>query len=101
METEDHFLLDCAARKDKRTALYDAIDTMVTAARADKGDRNSFSVQQVSCDVQWCLLTGEMVKSVGKEELRRRVIARILVSIAQWTLERKETLAGADKARRA
>ncbi len=40
VETEEHFLLDCTARKDERAALYDAIDAMVAAARAAKGDRN-------------------------------------------------------------
>ncbi len=52
-------------------------------------------------DEQWCLLTGGMMRSIGKEKMRRRVAAEILVSIAQWTVERKETLAQAERVRRA
>ena len=99
VETEEHFLLDCTFRENERAALYDAIDTMVTTARAERGDRNAFSVRLLSRDKQWRLLTGGVVDSIGKEELKQRVIARILVSIAQWMQERKEALARVDRAR--
>ncbi len=52
VETEEHFLLGCAARKDERATLYDAIDATVTAVRAEKDDRNAFSVQQLSREDQ-------------------------------------------------
>ena len=101
VETEEHFLLDCAQLKDERTALYDAINSMVTADRAQRGDGRAFSVQQLHRDAQWLLLTGGMHGSISGEELRRDVRAAMLVAIARWTLERKETLAKVEKAARA
>ena len=98
VETEEHFLLDCVNRKDERNALYDAIDEMVTTARAEEGDRNAFSVRQLSRDQQWRLMTGGAISRVGKEEIRERVMARILASIAQWSRDRKESLAAAERA---
>ena len=101
VETEEHFLLDCTFRKDERAALYDAIGSMVTTARAERDDRNAFSIQQLSRDERWRLLTGGTVNTIGKEELRQRLVARILASIAQWMQERKEALARVDRARQA
>jgi len=100
VETEEHFLLDCAHWKDERAVLYHAIDAMVTTARSEEGDRNAFLVAQLSRDEQWRLMTGGVVSKVGKEEIRGRVIAKILTSVAQWSLDRKESLASIERARR-
>jgi hypothetical protein len=65
---------------------------MVTVARAAKGDRNAFVMQQLGRKEQWRLLTGGTLAIIKGEELQRRVTARILVAIAQWTNERKEMM---------
>lgn len=90
VETERHFLLDCEWRQSERRTLYDAIDAMVTVARAADGDGNAFSVQRLTDAERWRLLTGGTVRSIGKEELQRRVTARILVAIAEWTITHKK-----------
>jgi hypothetical protein len=91
-ETEEHFLLDCPWRDNGRQSLFNAIDGMVTMARATKGDRNAFVMQQLSRKEQWRLLTGGTLNIVKGEELQRRVTARILVAIAQWTNDRREVM---------
>jgi len=90
VETERHFLLDCEWRESERQLLYGAIDAMVTTARAADGDGNAFSVHRLSSTERWRLLTGGTVRSIGKEQLQRRVTARILVAIAEWTITHKE-----------
>jgi hypothetical protein len=92
VETEEHFLLDCPWRDSGRQSLFNAIDGMVTMARAAEGDRNAFVMQQLSRKEQWRLLTGGTLNIIKGEELQRRVTARILVAIAQWTNDRKEVM---------
>ena len=101
VETEQHFLIDCTVCEDERRALYGAIDAMVTQANADGDEPSAFSVQQLSRDEQWRLLTGGSHGSISGDRLKQRVHALILVAIAQWTLERKELLAKLEESRRA
>jgi hypothetical protein len=92
VETEQHFLLDCEWHENGRKTLFNAIDGMVTAARIAAGNAEAFVMQQLSRDDQWKLMTGGTLSVIGKEELQRRVTARILVAIAQWTNDRKEMI---------
>ena len=66
---------------------------MVTEAGADDDEPVAFSMQQLSRDAQWRLLTGGSHGSITDQTLQRRVTARILASIGAWSLERKEVLA--------
>jgi hypothetical protein len=92
-ETEKHFLLDCQWRNSARKSLFNAIDGMVTTARIATGNPSAFVMQQLSREQQWRLMTGGSLDIIpGKEELQRRVTARILVAIAQWTIDRKERM---------
>lgn len=92
VETEQHHLLDCSYFDDSRTALYDAISKMVTEAGADDDEPVAFSMQQLSRDAQWRLLTGRSHGSVKGEPLQQRVTARILATIGAWSVERKHRL---------
>ena len=84
--------MDCSYFDDSRTALYDAISKMVTEAGADDDEPVAFSMQQLSRDVQWRLLTGRSHGSIKGEPLQRRVTARILATIGAWSVERKHRL---------
>lgn len=96
IETEKHFLLDCALFESERTQLYEAIDAMVRKAHAGDGNLIAFSVQQLSNDARWRLITGGTDGSISCKHLLRRVHALILAAIAQWTVERKKLLAQLD-----
>jgi hypothetical protein len=85
--------MDCSYFDDGRTALYDAISKMVTEAGADDEEPVAFSMQQLSRDAQWQLLTGGSHGSITDESVRRRVTARMLASIGEWALERKQVVA--------
>ena len=78
--------MDCSYFDDSRTALYDAISKMVTEAGADDDEPVAFSMQQLSRDAQWQLLTGGLQGSITDESVRRRVTARVLASIGEWAL---------------
>ena len=99
VETEQHFLLDCAHFEDERTALGDAISTMVACAGGH--DSIAFSMQQLSRNEQWRLLTGGSHTSIRDERLQRRVTARILSSVGEWSLERQKVLEAVAEAIRA
>jgi hypothetical protein len=93
VKTEQHFLMDCTHVEDERTALGDAISTMLTEASAGGSEPVAFPMQQLRRDEQWRLLTGGSHASIKDNRLQRRVTARILVSIGEWSLEREDALA--------
>jgi hypothetical protein len=98
-ETEQHFLLDCTCFEQGRARLYAAADAMVRAASTAAGEQCNFSMQQLSRDEQWCLLTGGSHRSIAGNALKQRVTALVLAAIAQWTLERKSLLTAVEEAR--
>ena len=92
-------MLDCAQFKDERTALGDAISTMMACAGGH--EPSAFSMQQLSRNEQWRLLTGGSHTSIRDERLQRRVTARILSSVGEWSLERQKVLEAVAEAIRA
>jgi hypothetical protein len=92
VETEEHFLLHCAARVDERAVLFAAIDSLVNAERDADDPSPLLSFASLPAVERLRILTGATHPAIAGEKLRRRVLSKILATLADWTAQRSQLL---------
>ena len=96
VETESHFLLDCAFNAERRAALFNAIDAVMLVAQAlqpSAAAAAAFHSAELPPAERMALLTGGSHPAVTAAGAGMQVLSRILVALAEWTTARKERLA--------
>jgi hypothetical protein len=98
VETEEHFLLDCALFSDERRELIRSLDrmgrehlaTVVKAGNARPAALVPWVMSKLSRPEQFRVLTGcGLSRGSTFEPLRRRVLGKVLAEVAAWIRMRK------------